>query len=173
MQTYLTENEFPPYFKPYIEILGSDLKSIITHLENSLEQALILFSNVLEEKQLYRYAEGKWTIKELIQHIIDAERVFCYRALTFARNDITTLPSFNENDYVAHSRANKRPFTDLLNELKSVRASTILLYKSFDESDLVKTGNASGKTISVNALGYIISGHLLHHLKIIEDRYLF
>lgn len=168
----LTESEYPAYFKPYIDILGSNVQSIVNHLQTSLEKTLKLVSNLPKEKQLYRYAEGKWTIKELIQHIIDAERVFCYRALTFARNDTTPLPGFNENDYVLHSRANERPYAELLNELESVRASSILLYKSFEEPDLVKTGEASGKTISVNALGYIISGHLLHHLKIIQDRYL-
>ena len=168
----LTENEYPEYFKAYIEILGSDLKSIVTHLESSLEKALILFSTVPEGKEQYRYAEGKWTIKQLIQHIIDSERVFGYRALTFSRNDANQLPGFDENEYVKHSSANERPYKDLLEELKSVRLSTVLLFKSFEESDLIMTGTASGKTMSVKALGYITSGHLLHHLKIIEDRYL-
>lgn len=168
----LNESEYPAYFKPYIEILGSDVRSILNHLETSLEKALKLFSDLPKEKQVYRYADGKWTIRELIQHIIDSERVFGYRALTFARNDTTPLPGFNENDYVLHSRANERPYAELLNELESVRASSILLYKSFEESDLPKIGTASGKTISVNALGYIISGHLLHHLNTIEERYL-
>ncbi|MDY7393928.1 DinB family protein [Aureibaculum sp. 2210JD6-5] len=168
----LTESQYPAYFKPYVEILGTEVKSIVTHLESSLEKSLNLLSDASEEKQLYRYAEGKWTIKELVQHIIDSERVFGYRALTFARKDTTPLPGFDENNYVLHSNANDRGYKELLEELKLVRASTVLLFKSFGESDLISKGTASGKTISVNVLGYIISGHLLHHLKIIEDRYL-
>ncbi len=168
----LTESQYPNYFKPYIEILGKDVKSIVSHLESSLEKALILLASLPEEKLQYRYADGKWTIKELIQHIIDAERVFGYRALTFGRKDTTPLPGFEENDYVENSSANGRPYNDLLEELKSVRLSTISLFKSFNESNLENRGVASGKSMSVRALGYVTSGHLLHHIKIIEDRYL-
>lgn len=168
----LTKSQYPAYFKPYIEVLGTDIQSIITHLESSLEKALEVLSGVSEEKQQYRYAAGKWTIKELVQHIIDSERVFGYRALAFSRNDTTTLPGFDENDYVLHSNANKRAYKDLLEELKSVRLSTILLFKSFEDSDLKKAGTASGKLMSTRALGYIVSGHLLHHLRVVEERYL-
>ena len=168
----LTEDQYPIYFKPYIEILGKDVTSIVRHLESSLEKSIQVLTNISEEKQFYRYADGKWTIKEVIQHIIDTERIFGYRALSFGRNDTATLPGFDENDYVIHSNANERPYDDLLAELKAVRISTILLFKSFDESSLSNLGNASCKTMSVRALGFITSGHLLHHLKVIEDRYL-
>ncbi len=168
----LNLNEYASFYQPYIDILDNNSKGVIKNLEDSIRQALLLLEDLSEEKQYYRYDDGKWTIKELIQHIIDTERVFAYRTLAFARNDATSLPGFDENDYVLHSNSNLRPYHDLILELKTVRTSSILLFKSLDNSDLEKTGVASGKLISVKALGYITSGHLLHHLKIIKERYL-
>ena len=168
----LNQNEYPEYFKPYVEILGEDLKSISTHLESSLLEAIGLLSAISDEKQLFRYADGKWSIKEVVQHMIDVERVFSYRALVFSRNDTTPLPGFDDEDYIRNARANDVPYKDLLSELKSVRNSTIFLYKHLKKFELVRTGMASGNLISVNALGYITSGHFLHHLQIIKERYL-
>lgn len=168
----LKSNEYAPFFKPYINILDKNIEGIVDNLEDSLSKALALLEGISKEKQLYRYGDGKWTIKELIQHLIDTERVFAYRTLVFVRNDTTELPGFDENQYVLHSNANLRPYQDLLVEFKSVRRSTILLFKSLKYSDLEKKRIASGNFMSVKALGYIISGHLLHHLKIIEERYL-
>jgi uncharacterized damage-inducible protein DinB len=120
----------------------------------------------------YRYAEGKWTIKEIIQHIIDTERIFSYRALRISRNDKTPLPGFEENDYVDNTDANKRGLQELLTELSAVRHATLLLFKSFSEEQLARIGIASENEISVRAIGFIIIGHQKHHQKVFEERYL-
>jgi hypothetical protein len=117
------------------------------------------------------YEPGKWTVKDIIQHVIDAERVFAYRALRFARNDKTALPGFEENDYAANTNVAKRSLDDLLNEFDTVRRSTIYLYKNFTDEMLLRVGNASGKDITALALGFIMAGHALHHNKIIKERY--
>ncbi|MBJ2173180.1 DinB family protein [Aureibaculum sp. A20] len=168
----LSKSEYASFFQPYIDILDGNSKGIIYNLEDSLNTALLILEDISKAKQLYKYEVDKWTIKELVQHIIDSERVFGYRALTFSRNDTTPLPGFDENQFVQYSNANDRSYGELLEELKVVRLSTILLFKSFDIADFEKVGVASGKSMSLKALGYIISGHLLHHLKIIEERYL-
>ena len=118
------------------------------------------------------YAPGKWTIPVMLQHLIDTERIMSYRALTFARGDKAHLPGFEENDYAAASMSNTQTLTALLEELKVVRVSTVLMFNSFDEATLLRTGFANGKEVSVGALGFVIAGHQQHHLSIIEERYL-
>jgi uncharacterized damage-inducible protein DinB len=130
------------------------------------------YNNLPEKKADYAYAQGKWTIKELLQHIIDAERIFAYRALRFARKDSTPLSSFDENAYSQHSHAPERTLQSLKDEFNAVRASTDMLLSSFNEDQLNASGTASDKHITVNALAFIIYGHLLHHKTIIEERYL-
>ena len=120
----------------------------------------------------YRYAEGKWTIKDIIQHIIDAERIFSYRALRFARNDKAELPGFEENEYVEEANGNQRSIMELLTELSSVRHATLLLFKSFNEEQVCRVGIASNNPMSVRAIGFVIIGHQNHHQKIFEERYL-
>ncbi|OKL39788.1 DNA damage-inducible protein DinB [Pontibacter flavimaris] len=125
-----------------------------------------------EEQLLHRYAEGKWSIKEMMVHLIDAERIFSYRALRFARQDKTELHSFDENLYAQTSKADARDINSIIAEYTSLRTSTIELFKSFDEEALQQVGVASGKEVSVRALGYTILGHEVHHQKIIRERYL-
>jgi len=120
----------------------------------------------------YAYDEGKWTIKEVVQHVIDAERIFSYRALCLARKDKTALPSFDENAYAANSRANNRSATDLIEETELVCRSTIKLFASFDEEQLNASGTVSGNSIYTAALAYITAGHALHHQRLIASRYL-
>jgi hypothetical protein len=168
----LNENEYAHYYKPYIDALVADKKSIVEHLKDTLDDAIGVLSNLPEDKQMYSYADGKWTIKELLQHIIDTERVFAYRALRFARNDATPLPGFEQDDYAAIYNANKRNYKELLEEFLFTRKSIISLFKSFDNEELIRIGIAGGNNMSVRALGYIISGHLQHHLNIIKERYL-
>jgi len=120
----------------------------------------------------YRYADGKWTIKEIIQHLMDAERIFTYRALRIARKDQTPLPGFEQDDYVLPSQANKRSMEDLLNEFKAIKMATVSLYDSFSEEMLMELGTASNNPISVRAIGFIIMGHEIHHCDVIKDRYL-
>lgn len=161
---------YPSNMENYINEAGNeDLKS---SFKNQIAEAEKLFQSIDEEKSKYKYAEGKWTLKEVLQHLIDAERVFAYRALAFARKDATTLPSFNENDYANNSNANDRNWKDLISEFFSLRQSTEYLFDSFSEEALKTIGKASSYTIGVNTLGFVIIGHVNHHLTIIKERYL-
>jgi len=168
----LPDNEYALFYEPYIEALVSNEKNILENLKETHLEAIALLKDLPETKQHYRYAEGKWTIKELIQHFIDAERVLSYRALRFARRDATNLPGYEEDDYVKNSNGDTRDYNDLLEEFSAVRNATMLLFNSFTNESLQRIGSANGSIISVRALGFIISGHLQHHLTIIKDRYL-
>jgi len=166
----LKENEYSSFYKNYITILGE--VNLLEVLNNSLENLISTLKNLPEDKLQYRYEEGKWTIKELIQHIIDAERVLSYRALRFSRNDTTNLQGFDEDWYVENSNGNDRDFDELLSEFSLVRKATISLFKSFSNKMLTNIGSANGSDISVRALGFIIAGHQIHHLNIIKEKYL-
>jgi uncharacterized damage-inducible protein DinB len=167
----LQSNEFASYYGNYIAQV-SDEYTLIEELEISLHRFIRFVQDIPMDKFDYRYAEGKWTIKDIIQHIIDAERVFAYRALCFARNDKTELPGFEENDYVEEANGNKRSIMELLTELSAVRQATLLLFKSFNEEQLVRIGRASENPMSVRAAGFVIIGHQNHHQKVFEERYL-
>ncbi len=168
----LNQNEYHHYYKVYIDQVYSNGKTIVENLEDTLTIFLSTLSEIPVNKHEYRYAEGKWSIKELIQHLIDSERVFTYRALRFARNDATELGGFEQDDYVAVFEANTRDFYELLEELEMTRKSTVLLFKSFGQKELLRVGIASDNQMSVRALGYVISGHLVHHFQVIKERYL-
>lgn len=168
----ISKTEYVPYFEQYIKLVSTDELSIIENLESSQNKFEKLLRNLPKEKHDYSYAEGKWTLKELIQHIIDTERIFCYRALCFARNDKTLLPGFDQDVFVENDNANDRNYYDLLDEMDILRKSTIQLYKSFSDEALLRIGVASGNNISVRALGYLFSGHQIHHLNIVKERYL-
>ena len=166
----LNNNEYAPFYKSYIKGLGNvDLFEI---LNSSLEETLNTLQNLSEEKLLYRYAEGKWTIKELLQHIIDAERVLSYRALRFSINDDLDLQGFDEDWYVANSNGNDRNFKDMLEEFVQIRKASISLFTSFTAKMLTMSGSANGSNVSVRALGFIIAVHHMHHLRIIKEKYL-
>jgi uncharacterized damage-inducible protein DinB len=160
----------PDYYHNYInQAEGDDLMKVLQKQTRSFEEFL---NEIPKSKRNYRYAEGKWTIKELLQHIIDAERIFAYRALCFARKDATPLPSFEENSYASNSKAEKRKWKDLVKEFEAVRRSTEILFDSFDDEQLETAGTASGKSNYVLAIGFIIAGHANHHIKIMKERYL-
>ncbi len=131
-----------------------------------------LLQQLEEEQWSYRYAPGKWSIKEVVQHITDAERIFCYRALSFARGEKAALPGFDENNYAANSGADNRTKQSLLQEFDAVQKASSLLFSSFNEEQLAATGTANNKEIYVAAIGYIIAGHCRHHLHILQERYL-
>lgn len=145
-------------------------------LHHALGHASAILHKTLEglkaDKTEYRYAEGKWTIKDILQHLIDSERVFAYRALRFARQDGTELPGFDENDYVASSSTERRSLADLLEEHDMVRSATEKLFESFSPDMLLRQGTANGNNVSVRALGWIIAGHAVHHAGVIRERYL-
>ncbi len=163
-------DSYPSYFNTYIKLIEET--DVITALLNHGDEADLFFLKINESETHYRYAEGKWTIKEILQHINDAERVFCYRALAFARREQAVLPGFNENQYAANSHANNLSWSSLLNDLKIDRMNSISLFSSFSNDDLDYIGKASDYSISVRALGYIIAGHCIHHMNIVKERYL-
>lgn len=166
----ILENEYNPYYQPYINALKE--VELFTALDKSYKDTIDLLENLHENELLFRYADDKWTIKEIVQHLIDAERVFSYRALRFSRNDNTNLPGYDENLFVSNSHANERTIYDLLTEFQNVRSATKSLFKSFTDEMFVKTGIANDAEMSVRAAGFIISGHQWHHLNIIKERYL-
>ena len=161
---------YPPHFNAYIKLVKED--DIKTALKDQTPKAENFFNSITEEQSFYKYAEGKWTIKEVLQHVIDAERIFAYRALAFARKDKNILPSFDENEYAANSNSNIRSWRALIEEFNAVRKSTEILFNSFTEENLKTSGKASDYTITVMALGYITVGHSIHHINIIRERYI-
>lgn len=160
----------PDYYHNYINQVEED--SLMDAFQKQTRSFLRFLKEIPKDKRNYRYAEDKWTIKEVLQHIIDAERVFDYRALCFARKDATSLPSFDENSYVANSKADQRKWKDLVKEFESVRQATITLFDSFDDEQLEATGTASGKPNYVHGIGFIVAGHLNHHVNVIKEKYL-
>lgn len=163
--------EYAPYAIMYIGLLPDD-GLVLQHLAENLRATTDLILSLPAEKLLYRYAAGKWTIKEVLVHIIDDERIYAYRALRFARNDKTELPGFEQDDYALHSGANERDIDDILTELSTVRRSTISLFESFDQQALTRAGVANGNVMSVRAAAYHLAGHELHHVNLIKERYL-
>lgn len=161
---------FPPYFNTYIKLVEET--ELITALLNHGDVAESFFSKITEENSCYSYAEGKWTIKEILQHINDAERIFCFRALSFARGEIQVLPGFDENQFAANSHANDLKWESILDDFKIVRKGSVALFNSLNNDDLDHTGSASDYSISVRALGYIIAGHATHHINVVKERYI-
>ena len=160
----------PEYYHKYIDQVKED--DLMKALKKQTRMMNKFLDDIPKKKRDYRYAEDKWTIKEILQHMIDAERVFAYRALCFARKDTTPLPSFDENNYAAAARVENRKWKDMIEELATVRKSTEILFDSFDEEQLENSGTANGKLVYVRAIGYIIAGHANHHINITRERYL-
>ena len=170
MKQDIKSNEYGLFYKNYMDLAPNF--EIVNALEKSELEVLETFENLSEEKWLFRYAENKWTLKEMFLHIIDTARIMAYRALRIARNDLTPLPGFEENDYVPVSNANERSVESLIKEYKLQRESTLSLFENFPQDSLGNIGNASNNSISVRALGYIIAGHEIHHTNILKERYL-
>jgi hypothetical protein len=168
----IPENEYAPYYKNYIQSIEQNGKSIVENLLISQENFKKSLQDIPLIKQFFAYESGKWTVKEVIQHIIDTERVFCYRALCFARNDKTALPGFDQDLFVANDAANARNWEDLLAEMTIVRQGTVSLFSSFSEEALLRIGSGSGKNMSVRAIGFLCSGHQSHHVNVILEKYL-
>lgn len=166
----LSDSEYADYYSNYIKKAESD--ELIPGLSSSLSSVIAFFKAIPEEKLEYSYDVGKWSIKDIIQHLIDTERVFAYRALRFAREDKTTLPGFEQNTYGITANANNRSREELLKEYQLVRESSIMLFKSFNEETLKIIGVASSSDMSVRAIGFVIIGHEKHHCQVIQERYL-
>ena len=165
-----TENEYAPYYGKYIVLVTEE--NIIEALENSLQDTLELLGGITEEKANFAYAENKWSIKEVIGHIGDSERVFAYRALCFSRNDENNIAGFDENHFIANSNFKNLSLKDVVDELVAIRNSTIALFKNMSEDAWTRKGIANDNEISVRALANILVGHERHHVGVIRERYL-
>lgn len=160
---------FPSYFNNYIKLVPEE--NVLAALKDNAQKSGVFFSKISEEQSVYKYAKDKWTVKEIVQHIIDTERIFAYRALAIARGDTAVLPSFDENKYAANSLANQRTWKELTEEFQSVRHSTIFLFDSFQGDTLNQSGKISDYQMTVLALGFTSAGHVIHHMNIIRERY--
>jgi len=163
--------EYAPYTIMYINLLPDD-GLILKHLRDNLENTVRFIRLLPEGKLTTRHAEGEWTIKEILVHVVDDERIYCYRALRFARNDTTELPGFEQDEYVPYSGANHREIEAIIEEFISVRRATITFFESLDEEALIRKGIGSGNIMSVRAAAYHIAGHELHHINSIKENYL-
>ena len=161
---------YATYFERYVDqVPENDLMPAFKNQTAGIQDFL---GSITEEKSTYAYAEGKWTIKELLMHIIDAERIFNYRALCFARGEKINLPGFEEDDYAANSYANSRSWKSLIDEFLAVRRSTELMFENFDKAVINNSGLSNNNPNTVASLGFIAVGHYNHHKKILMERYL-
>lgn len=165
----LKSDDYPAIYDNYIENVQGD---VMDELQNQLESFPKFISEIPKDKELFSYAEGKWTVKEILCHIVDTERVMSYRALRFARNDMTALASFEQDEFVTFGRHNEREIHSIIEEFKHLRTANIALFKTFNEIELSRKGMASDRLISVLAFIYVIAGHLNHHKFILQQKYL-
>ena len=161
-------HEYPEWGQNYISQVDGDVLSILDKQATDFPN----FINNLVEKSDYAYAPGKWTIKELIGHMIDTERILVYRLLCFARGEMASLPGFEEDDYVANAHFIDRSLFSMAEEFSLLRKSNLYLVNSLNEDELNRMGSANGKQMSVRATIYVLAGHIIHHTKIINERYL-
>ena len=159
-----------PSAMQYLEAAPGD--DMLDALSTSTRQFKKLLKKIPKKKIDYAYAEGKWTIREVLQHIIDAERVFSFRALWFSRHDVTPLPPFDENSWAASSKAATRKWKDLVEEFFILRAANQLFFESLDEEQLKAVGTSNNFQMNVGGLGFVCAGHVAHHIRIIKERYL-
>jgi hypothetical protein len=162
--------EYAPFYAGYVA--GVPESDIVAVLRESGRDILAALAAIPESQGGHRYAAGKWSVREVIGHLIDAERIFSYRALRLARADATPLPGFEENDYVRAAHSDERSLADLVDELRAVRESTVRLFASLPDDGWNRRGVVNGREISVRALAYITAGHARHHLGVLRDRYL-
>lgn len=162
--------EYAPYYDKYISLITDG--DILTSLGQQLDQTLALLGSISEEQANFRYAPDKWSIKEVVGHLIDTERIFAYRALRFARNDATSLQGFEQDDYIRNASFDNYTLNDLASEFAHVRRSNLSLFKHLDEEAWKRKGKASDNEVSVRALAYIIAGHELHHMAVLRSKYL-
>ena len=164
------KSEYPTYCEGYVSRVPDG--DIVGTLGKQLEETLALIRGIPEARGGFRYAEGKWSIKELIGHVIDSERVFAYRALRFGRGDATPLSGFEQDDFVRGADFDKRRLNDLASEYEHVRRATISLFANLDETAWNRRGAANNSEVSVRGLAFIVAGHERHHLEILRTRYL-
>lgn len=164
------EKESNEYFRKYIQQVPQD--DFLETLEKAASETTAFLKTLNDAQWNYRYAEGKWSVKEVWLHVIDTERVMAYRALRFARNDKTTLPGFEQDDYTPFTNAENRSPESILKEFNAVRNATLELFRNFNDEMLDRLGTANGSPFTPRALGFVIAGHEIHHLNIIKEIYL-
>jgi uncharacterized damage-inducible protein DinB len=164
------KTEYADYYDRYVSLVPEG--DITVLLDENLRETLAALNDISDDAAAFRYAPEKWSIKELIGHMIDTERVFAYRALCFARNDKTPLPSFDQDEYARNASFDNYPMKDLTAEFEAVRRSTVLLFKNLNETEWTRRGIASENEVTVRALAYIIAGHEIYHRRILRDKYL-
>ncbi|HOI29428.1 MAG TPA: DinB family protein [Melioribacteraceae bacterium] len=164
------KNEYAEYYHKYVNgVPEGDIRDV---LEDQLNSTITFLSSIDEEKSKLRYAPGKWSLREVLGHIIDSERVFAYRALRFSRGDEKSLQGFDENLYIDNSNYDTTNLSRLIEEFSLIRQSTVALFRNLRDEQWLKKGNASGYNVTVRGLAYIIAGHTEHHLNVIKERYL-
>lgn len=163
-------SRMPEYFQRYVNQVPEN--DLMEAMKKQTPVFIKFLENIPETKWDYRYAEGKWTIKEALQHIIDTERIFSYRSLCIARKETASLPGFDENSYADNSKANQRDWNEMIEEFKAVRRSSEIMFGSFDDEQLDTSGTSNNNSIYVLALGFILVGHVNHHVTVLKERYL-
>lgn len=163
-------DEYAPHFASYVAHIGEE-EDVLAVLARQLDRVVATFAGIPEARGDFRYEPGKWSMKEVVGHLSDTERVFTYRALRFARGDTTSLSSFDDQAYVRKMRAGERVLADMVGEWCDVRRATLALFRGLSASAWRRRGMASDEPISVRALAYIIAGHTLHHLEVLDARY--
>ena len=164
------KNEYAEFYETYVSLVEET--DVVSALQNQVSELQKLLADVSEDKENFRYAEGKWSVKELLGHLIDGERVFSYRALRISRDDQTPLAGFEENAYIANSNFRNAELADLIEEFSLLRRSNILFFNNLTDQAWLRTGTASEAAVSVRALAYIMVGHFRHHARILRTRYL-
>ncbi|WP_409295555.1 DinB family protein [Peribacillus sp. SCS-26] len=170
MKKSIGTDEYAPYYAGYIELVPDG--NLLEILKEQMDLTIELLNGITEEQALYRYAEGKWSLKEIIGHIADTERVMCHRILTIARGDRTELPGYDVNEYVKHASFDSHPLEDLKKNLMAVRESAIHLIKTLPPDAMTRRSTANNHEVTVRALIAIIAGHERHHLRLIKERYM-
>jgi uncharacterized damage-inducible protein DinB len=169
-ETKPAKSEFLPYYERYIALVPDG--DVISTLASQLTETQSLLRVLPASVATYRYAPDKWSVNEVVGHMIDSERIFTGRALRFARNDATPIPGFEQDDYVRNATFDAYPLSELAAEMETVRQSTILFFRHLNEEAWTRRGLANNAEVSVRALAYIIAGHELHHREILRTRYL-
>lgn len=165
-----SKNEYAEYYDRYVSLVGET--DIVAAMRKQLDELGEIFAEISEEKSLYAYAEGKWTIKELLGHLTDCERIFAYRALRISRADETPIEGFEQDDYIENANFNQMKLADLLDELLLSRRANLILFENLTEDAWLRVGTASDSAVSVRALAFMLVGHIRHHLRILRERYL-
>jgi hypothetical protein len=163
------ESEYAPYYQGYIGHVTE--QEILPVLRSQLDALDVLLGRVTPERETYRYAEGKWSIREIVGHLIDAERVFGYRAFCIARGEQQNLPGFEQNDYILTSPYHRIDLEDLLSEFRLVRLSNIAMLRTLDDESWMRIGTANDNQVSVRALAFIMAGHVRHHMGVLREKY--